>query len=166
MLMTDSQTEQLVRSMTEHWSAANTSAHRLSMRVRRMSELLERAGQRHLERAGLTQMEFDVLSTLRKSAPPHEMRPSDLCRVMMASSGGMSIVLRKLQGRELVRMETALHDARSKLVRLETAGAALIEATMRGVVASEAEILRKALAEDDLTDLERTMSSLVARMDD
>lgn len=166
MLMSGSRTEKLLKSMCDHWPAVDEPWHRLAVRLRRVSELLSRSAQRHLDRADLTPMEYDVLTTLRRAAPPHELRPSDLCLLMMASSGGMSIVLKKLQGRGLVALSTAEHDARSKIVRLTDAGRALIETVAQAVAGAEREYLGRVADEAEIDALAQRLAELLTRMDE
>lgn len=167
MLQTgSSQTERLLESMVEHWPSMDAPSHRLAIRLRRVYEILERSAHRHLDRAELTRMEFDVLTTLRKTHPPHELRPSDLCHLMLASSGGMSIVLKKLQARGLVALETATHDARSKIVRLTESGSTLIESVAAAVVASERELLSRAAEKEDIDLLADRLAAVLKRLDD
>ena len=47
-------------------------------------------------RHGMDAGEFDVLSTLRRSGPPYALRPTELFRSLMISSGGLTDRLNRL----------------------------------------------------------------------
>ena len=47
--------------------------------------------------------EFDVLATLLRSGPPYRLRPTELYRSLMISSGGLTDRLDRLQKAGLIR---------------------------------------------------------------
>jgi len=75
--------------------------------------------------------EFDVLATLRRSGAPYALRPTELYRSLMISSGGLTDRLDRLEARGLVRRRRSPDDARSTLVELTPVGRKRIEAAFR-----------------------------------
>lgn len=73
--------------------------------------------------------EFDVLATLRRSEAP--LRPTELFRALMISSGGLTDRLDRLESRGLIRRRPSEEDARSMLVELTAQGRKRIEAAFR-----------------------------------
>jgi len=92
-------------------------------------------------RHGLDTGAFDVLSTLRRSGPPYRLRPTELYRSLMISSGGLTDRLDRLSRAGLIRRPPSPQDGRSLLVELTEAGAAAAEAAFREDMAVEAALL-------------------------
>lgn len=121
-----------------------------------------------LKRHGIDSGEADVLFTLLRSGPPYRLRPTELFRSLMITSGGMSQRLNKLESRGLIRRMDGMGDKRSVPVELTQAGADTARAAFRDDMVLEAELL------GGLTELERThlaellsklMTSLEAALD-
>lgn len=111
-------------------------------------------------RHGLDAGEFDVISTLRRSGPPWRLRPTELYRSLMISSGGLTDRLNRLTKAGLIRRPPSPEDGRSLLVELTEAGAALAEAAFREDMAVEAALLAP------LTTAERaTLADLLRKLD-
>ena len=94
-----------------------------------------------LARHGLEPGEADVIFTLLRAGPPYRLRPTELFRSMMVSSGGMTHRLNKLTQAGLITRRAATGDARSLLVELTEAGRRKAEAAFREDMALEAELL-------------------------
>ncbi|MBK9704268.1 MAG: MarR family transcriptional regulator [Betaproteobacteria bacterium] len=104
-----------------------------------------------LVRHGLSLAEFDVLATLRNTPPPHEATPSRIQDAMVITSGGLTKLMRQLEGRGLVRRLQFEDDLRVKPVRLTPKGARLIEAAMAEAVGLTGDWIKRAL---DATQIE------------
>ncbi|MEU8359150.1 MarR family winged helix-turn-helix transcriptional regulator [Nonomuraea sp. NPDC048882] len=95
----------------------------LGKRVTRLNLLFEQAIKAELSELGLTYAEFDVLTTLnRVDDPPYRMKPSELSKSLMLTSGGISNVLQRLAAAGYVEREADPGDARSRWVRLTDEG--------------------------------------------
>lgn len=92
---------------------------------------------------GLDGGEFYVLSALRRAGAPYALRPTELYRSLMVSSGGMTDRLRRLEQRGLVQRRPSDDDRRSKLVELTPEGRRLIEKAWREDMAIENAIVSK-----------------------
>src|SRR3954462_259051 len=82
-------------------------------------------------RAGLDTGEFDVLTTLLRSGAPYRLRPTELFRSLMISSGGLTDRLERLEKAGLVMRRPSDTDARSLLVELTKNGRKTAEAAFR-----------------------------------
>lgn len=116
-------------------------------------------------RHGIDAGEFDVLSTLLRSGPPYRLRPTELYRSLMISSGGLTARLDRLGKRGLVRRTAAGSDKRSLPVELTDEGRALAEAAFREDMAVERAIL-SALSQDEARDLAERLEALALKIAD
>lgn len=112
----------------------------------------------------LESWEFDVLATLLRNGPPHQLTPGQLLDSMMITSGAMTNRIDRLEARGFVTRERSETDGRQVLVALTAAGMAKVDAALVDHAANEAEIV-SALDEDDrarLIDLLRALHHAVA----
>lgn len=108
---------------------------------------------------GLDTGEFDVLSTLLRSGPPYRLRPTELYRSLMISSGGLTDRLSRLERVGLVDRATDTKDARSKFVTLTAKGRTLAETVFREDMEVEAGLIH-GLSEEDRAHLSRLLAKL------
>jgi DNA-binding MarR family transcriptional regulator len=129
----------------------------LSKRIARLDSLLEAATVRALAPFDLQKAEFGVLSALRRMGPPYRLKPNELTRTLLISSGGTSNVLRRLEQSGLVERGTDPDDQRSSWVRLTREGVRMTDRAVRAYTAAQAEFLRPVPEETarDLADLLR-----------
>lgn len=92
-------------------------------------------------RHGVDTGEFDVLTTLMRSGPPYALRPTELFRSLMISSGGLTDRLNRLQKAGLISRPPSPGDRRSLLVQLTLEGRDKVEAAFREDMAVEARLL-------------------------
>src|SRR6218665_816216 len=71
---------------------------------------------------GVDSGEFDVLATLLRSGSPYRLRPTELYRSLMISSGGLTDRLSRLEKRGLIARVADPADARSRMVELTVDG--------------------------------------------
>ncbi|HEV7372145.1 MarR family transcriptional regulator [Arenibaculum sp.] len=93
------------------------------------------------ERHGLDTGDFDVLSTLLRSGPPYRLRPTELFRWLMITSGGLTARVSRLEKRGLVERVPDPADGRSLLVGLSAAGREKARAAIVEDMRTEAELL-------------------------
>lgn len=110
-------------------------------RFGRFARLAERSIEERLASHGLTIAEFDVLATLRRSAQPHRLTPTQLYRDLMITSGTMTSRIDKLEARELVERHADPDDRRGTLVALTTEGRKLVDKVVEKHLDNEAELL-------------------------
>ncbi|NTX35819.1 MarR family transcriptional regulator [Myxococcus sp. CA051A] len=109
-------------------------ARRITLRVRPPIEAV-------FEEHGLDTGEFDVVSALLRSGPPYRMRPTELYKSLMISSGGLTDRLARLTRAGLIRRPATEGDARSLPVELTREGRERTEAAFRADMAVEARLL-------------------------
>jgi DNA-binding MarR family transcriptional regulator len=112
----------------------------LTKRVLVLSGELAAATRRELAEFGLTGAEFDVLAALRRSGKPFRMKPNELSRALLLSTGGISNVVNRLVAEGLAEREPDPDDGRSSLIRLTAKGVKLAEETVLAVSAAHAEL--------------------------
>ncbi len=109
---------------------------------------------------GLDRGEFDVLATLRRSGKPYCLRPTELYRWLMISSGGLTARLRRLERAGYICRLPDPDDARSTLVQLTPEGQMVAERAFREDMAFENSVL-EALDPEEITALEAILRKLV-----
>jgi len=120
--------------------------------------------ERIFEEENLDTGEFDVLATLLRSGAPYRLRPTELHRSLMISSGGLTDRLRRLTQAGLVSRPVAQEDGRSLLVELTREGRAKAERVFRKDMEVEMRMLSMLDAEERnrLADLLRKLSHSIA----
>ena len=110
-------------------------------RVSRLARAYDQSIAQTLKPYGLLPDEYDVLASLRRQDPPHELCPRDLLTTMMISSGTATHRLDKLVARGLVERRPDERDRRMVMARLTPAGKALIDTAIVAHVANEHRLL-------------------------
>ncbi|XVS63494.1 MarR family winged helix-turn-helix transcriptional regulator [Actinosynnema sp. CA-299493] len=113
----------------------------------------------------LDRASFDVLATLRRSAPPHRLTPTELMRSSMVTSGAVTQRLDRLEARGLVVRTPNEHDGRGVVVALTDAGRDLIDRTLPDHLATEDRLLG-ALSPRERTALADTLKHLLESLGD
>lgn len=123
-------------------------------RLSRLTRLVEAQQQQTFARHELDASSFDVLATLRRSEPPHELTAGQLAAASMVTSGAVSQRLDRLETKGLVLRRRGDVDTRTVLVTLTTTGMAAVDAALpahldtgRGLLAPLADHQTEALAE-------------------
>jgi DNA-binding MarR family transcriptional regulator len=111
-------------------------------RARRVTLKLRQGIEAIFSAHGIDAGEFDVLGTLLRAGKPYRLRPTELYRSLMVSSGGLTNRLIRLEKAGLVRRAPTAEDGRSLLVELTAAGRRLAERVFRADMAHETAVLR------------------------
>ena len=127
-----------------NWPETDTPEHRYILHLHRLSEQESLRTGRTIQQYGLSLTEFDILATLRRSAPPHILNPTELQRSTLLSSGGQTKVLYQLEERKLIKRSVCKEDKRSKLVHLSGKGKTLIEKAMKETLGNRETSVRAA----------------------
>lgn len=133
-------------------------ARQVTLRVRPAIEAV-------FARHGVDTGEFDVLATLLRSGHPYIMRPTELFRSLMVSSGGLTSRLARLEKAGLIERRPSVNDARSLLVQLTRKGKQLATAAFREDMALE-RLLLAAMSEDELAVLASLLGKLAKSLED
>lgn len=106
---------------------------------------------------GLSEGEFDILCAIRREGEPYEVRPADIAKTTMVTTGGTSKRLDKLEKTGLIeRVPHGGGDGRSKWVRLTPVGKDLIEDAFLAHLENERRLV-ESLGVHDRGELERIL---------
>ncbi|MFI1102300.1 MarR family winged helix-turn-helix transcriptional regulator [Streptomyces melanogenes] len=134
-------------------------------RLKRLTRLIEAELRRTFAEHGLDPASFDVLATLRRSAPPHLLTPAELMRSAMVTSGAVSQRLDRLEARGLVTRSPSPIDGRVVEVALTTEGRTLVDRALPDHLATEERLLA-ALGPDRRDALADTLRELLESLGD
>lgn len=152
----------LVATVIEQWAAErpdlDPSPIGVIGRLSRVSQRVTGELVALYRRFGLSEGEFDILATLRRTGAPFALAPSALAEVTMVTKGAVSKRLDSLAAKGLVARESADHDGRGRVARLTDAGRALIDEAVGAHLDNERRIL-EALPAGDRAALERILTA-------
>lgn len=136
---------------------------RLSRLNRAMRPLLDAVFARH----DLEAWEFDVLATLVRSGPPHQLTPGQLLESTMVTSGAMTNRIDRLEARGLVERVRNPDDGRQVLVTLTASGLQRADAALIDHAANELAIVELLAPSEraDLVDLLRRLANVVTTIE-
>lgn len=150
----DDRVELRRRQWAVEMPSLDTSGMAILGRARVITLSVRPAIEKVFDSHGLDTGDFDVLSTLLRSGPPYRLRPTELFRWLMITSGGLTARVSRLEKRGLVERVPDPADGRSLLVGLSADGLEKARATIVEDMRTEAELLdglsaeeREALAE-------------------
>lgn len=110
------------------------------------------------EKYDLTLSEADVLFSLYFNGKTFS--PTNLYKATVLSSGGMTKILKKLQDKKLISRIPAKEDKRSMLVKMDSKGEQLIEASLKDIIEVDNKIF-SVLEEEEKNTLEHLLKKLV-----
>lgn len=158
-----------VDRITQQWRTIrpdlDSSAIEIVGRLSRLSRLIDRELDANFAAHGIESWMYDVMATLYRTGPPHELTPGDLVRQSMVTTGAITNRIDRLVERGLVRRERSTVDRRSVVVGLTEAGRALVEQVAPGHLATEEAILA-ALTDKQRTQLVRLLRTLTLDLGD
>lgn len=115
----------------------------LCKRVTLLAAALAEAAGSELRSFDLTVAEYDILVALRRAGSPFRMKPSQLVRELLLTSGGTAKALRELAARGLVQRSPDAGDGRVSWVSLTAAGADLSERAIRAASKAQQELFAR-----------------------
>ncbi len=142
-------TEQELEFYRKYWSEAYGQTGQFGIYLLKARELSLQKVMPAVEKTGLSTAEFDALTTLRRSAPPHQATPTELQRSMLITSGGLTKILYQLEEKGLVSRSTNEQDKRVKYVNLTSKGKSLVEKTIQAVHQLQEQWLEEALTKNE-----------------
>ena len=155
----------LVDKIVMQWKAARPDVDTASVgpigRLTRVCKKMVAVEEANFARLGLNMAGFDVLSALRRAAPPHALSPGELMASMMITSGTMTNRIDQLEKAALVTRSTDPVDARKSIVGLTQEGLALIDQAIVDHLATQRSLLAGMTAEE-LEQLDRLLRKLSA----
>ncbi len=129
----------------------------LTSRLKRIGRHLGREMETVFARHGLNLASFDVLATLRRSAPPHQLSPGELMANTMVTSGTMTHRIDQLVKAGLVKRIRNPEDGRGFRIALTNPGFQLIDAAVTDHVAN-LDRLTGGLTESEFKRLDRLLA--------
>jgi len=123
-------------------------ASELSKRIMLLGARLERATRELLPSLGLTVAGFDIVVGIRRVGEPYRLKPNELARSLLLSTGGTSNAVNQLEAQGLVRRIADPADARSTWIELTREGVALAERAVLANTAAHAEVFAGVAQED------------------
>lgn len=127
--------------------------------VWRIAKILEDARRRTLAALGVDASTLDLLSVIRRAGPPYELTTREIARRTLVTAGAVSQRVARAERSGLVERASSTASRRAVAVRLTAAGHALIEATVRQLLAREADLIG-ALTPDERTALTGALAKL------
>lgn len=110
-------------------------------RISRLSRILEKDLKPIFSKYGLQSGEFDVLAALRRCGKPYQLKPTELFKSVMLTSGAMTNRLDRLESAGLITRKADPNDRRSSLVSLAAKGLKLIDRAVADHYANEQQLL-------------------------
>lgn len=108
-------------------------------RISLLAKYFDRRDKTVLSELGLQPWAYEVLVALRRQGPPFQLSPTELRRLELLSSGGMTARLDRLEKRGLVQRSLSPADRRSFVITLTAEGRKLAD---RAITARLKEIER------------------------
>ena len=129
-------------------------------RIARLTAVLGPVVDAVFARHGLSEADFDVLTTLRRSGSPYVLIPSQLSAALLMSRTGMTSRLDRLEGHGLVERSLDPADRRSFRVALTERGLALIDRVLEEHAANLKRIMAP-MSQRQIAALEAGLRSLL-----
>jgi DNA-binding MarR family transcriptional regulator len=133
------------------------------LRMERANHLHEARVQTISKTIGLQTGELYVLLALRRSGKPYELRPTDLFRALLVTSGAMTKRVARLQDGGFILRVSANDDGRSELVRLTAKGLATADRGIEqiGHVVKQVKI-ESGLTSQEIATLDQSLRKLLS----
>lgn len=110
-------------------------------RLMRLSRFWDGEIKRLLAEHDLEAGEFDVLSTLRRVGPPHELTPTEFRRTSLVTSGAITNRVDRMQRKGLVTRTRDSRDGRAVRICLTRRGLGLVDELLPLHLANEAALI-------------------------
>lgn len=135
-------------------------------RLQRLGALLQRRCDTWLEPLGLTWEAFSLIVTLRRCGAPYALRPTDIYRASLLSSGAVTNRIDRVEAQGLVTRLRDPHDKRGVIVQLTASGLALADHAIELHCKALGEVLGAALPDEDRAALVPLLTKLLLGLED
>ncbi|KZK86457.1 HTH-type transcriptional regulator MhqR [Pseudovibrio sp. Ad46] len=132
----------VVRQWKSEYPEVDASPMYVLARMMRLNMQINKDLSANFAKFGLATGDFDVLATLRRSGEPYALRPTELTKSSMLTSGTMTSRLDKLEKLGLVRRNPNPEDRRALMIHLTDKGRSLVEEAAAAHFEMEAEMLK------------------------
>jgi DNA-binding MarR family transcriptional regulator len=130
-------------AMAREYSDVDPADYLYLSYLSRLGRAIERIGQRHcLARYGLPFSDVRLLFALRRAGPSHALRPTDLFRTLLVTSGAITKQVDRLVANGMVERQPDPSHGGAFLIRMTERGREVSESAFRSLVALYAERIR------------------------
>ena len=133
-------------------------------RIVRLSTHILRQSENWLRPFDLSWEAFSLIVTLRRSGRPYELRPTDILRESLLTSGAITNRIDRVEQMGLVERRPDKEDRRSYVIRLTPAGKRLADKAIAGHFAAVDDLLSD-LSSVEQTQLAGLLSKLLGSME-
>jgi DNA-binding MarR family transcriptional regulator len=134
-------------------------------RISRLSRLFDRELSANFQQHGIEAWMYDVLATLRRIGPPHELTAGELVRQTMVTTGALTNRIDRLEARGFVQRAPSSTDRRSVIVRLTDEGLRLVDTVATSHLETERRLIAR-LNDQQRTALTRSLRVLALDLGD
>lgn len=152
--------DRIVHQWNRERPQLDVSATHVLQRISRIYLLQSASFAAVFDRYGITFGEFEVLASLVRSGPPHQMSPTRLVDALVLSSGAMTNRIDRVEALGLVERLPDPSDRRGTLVALTREGRQTVDAAMVAHLANEERLL-SALSSAERGTLARLLRKLL-----
>lgn len=152
------------RLMTKNWPEAARKINWFLQAIERAERIMQNSDASVTAPYQLTFADFEVLMALRMQGKPYELKPSDICRGLFFSSGGVTKILKRLEERAVVTRRINDNDSRSSFIRLSPKGLKLVKDVTERVLEKEEEMVSGLSTEEKKT-LDHLLEKLLSSME-
>ncbi|CAA0079091.1 Multiple antibiotic resistance protein MarR [Zhongshania aliphaticivorans] len=131
-----------------NWPSMYEATHPAVLRILRASDIFMGQTAQSLKHLQLSHAEFDALATIRAQPAPYQISPTELCKTLLISSGGLTKLLYRLEAAGYITRPPSSEDRRSLLVQLSPKGKEIIESLVGPTKTLHTERLRNLTSEE------------------
>ena len=159
-------TRELLIHLRENWPDVSSPESDIALALIRLNSMMRKETDRVLDEHDLTPAAFEVLVALRSMPPPRQLTPTELYRVNLISSGGLTKILKTLSKRNLIELVSNQADGRSKIVKLKAKGSRLVETATKKVSAQDRSLLADHLSPPQIKRLRTSLLDALAAIEE
>ena len=139
--MKEDEIDRIVREWNRERPGLDVSPTHVLQRITRIYLLQSSSFAEVFSHFGLTFGEYEVLSALVRSGPPHQMSPTQLVGALVLSSGAMTNRIDRVEAAGLVRRLPDPDDRRGTLVALTDRGRRVVDEAVQAHLENEERLL-------------------------
>jgi len=129
-------------------------------RIQRLSTHLSRIAEQKLGEIGLTWETFSLIVTLRRAGPPYALRPTDIYKKSLLTSGTITNRIDKVVDMGLAVRQPVADDRRGVVIRLTSAGLKSADQAIAIHLSAMSEVL-SVLSSSERKDAAKLLSTLL-----
>ncbi len=153
-----------LKKWAEERSDLDTSAKAIVGRIIRLQGVILEVVSRIFKKYKINPGEYAVLCNLRVSGHPYQLAPKEIIQSVLLTSGGMSNLLERMEGKKLIKRIDDPNDRRGVLVQLTKEGKQIIDAAMTQHVQVEKQLI-SSLDKSECAKLEELLRKLLINLD-